>query len=203
VIVALLRRSLSVVSRGMLRIGLCGALCLAGCGQTSSSRSSGALAPTAPDGGTPAVRSGGSSQGVTQSRKDIMLPGTQAQQTQPTITPRRGGAITVFTLHLTSRVELGRHGSRMALYRITLAGPPAPGCIPEATPIVRSGSIGQRLEVVLHPPSTWWCPGDYSATITLEQGPNCRASQRCPEFRSESLVVGRVTWSVAKTPKPV
>lgn len=197
-----LGRSLSVVTSRMLLIGLCAALLLSGCGQTSSSRSSAASVPAAPGGQASAVRSGGTTQRVSQSRKGITPAATEAQQTHPTITPRRGGAITVFMLHLTSRVPLGRHGSRMALYRITLTGPPAAGCIPENTPIVRSGLIGQRLQVVLHPPAALWCPGDYSATVTLEQAPYCPTSQRCPKFRSERLVVGRVTWSVGKTPKP-
>jgi hypothetical protein len=200
-----LERSPSIVTRWISLLGLCAALGLSGCGQATSSsgaNSASATGDTAP--------SGDSATNITQTEPSQTMPpeqtsraGLPQEQTHPTIAPRRGGGLTVFTLQLTSRAQLGTHGVLMITYDVEIAGPRAAECAVKSPPSIQRGSIGERIRVVLRPGPAGWCPGEYRAAVMLERGPHCQRSQRFPAFRSERIEAGRVAWHVSKTPKPV
>lgn len=194
-------RSVSIVSRWIPVLGLCAAVGLSACGHAADSRPTASATVT-----TPSQGSGTSTQytppAATPSGASIpTAPGQE--QTHPRIIPRRGGGLTVFTLELTSRAQLGLHGVLSISYQVEIAGPRALECAVANPPGIRRGSVGERIRLLLRPGPAGWCPGGYSATVMIERGPHCRGSQRCPEIRSERLAVGRVAWRVAKTPKPV
>jgi hypothetical protein len=213
VIVGLLRRSVGVVSRWIGRIALCGLVGLAGCGQRSSAGVGGAdTAATASAASTIAETSttGTVTGTVTSTGMGTTTTGTvgsgggirPAQQTDPVITPIRGGPQTVFVVHLTSRTRLGVHGVVSAVYRVTARGPVKQRCEREATWMVDRGAVGQRLAGVWHPEAAGWCIGTWRGQVLLEVGPHCARgpttsqARACPEFASRLIEVGRFEWRV-------
>jgi hypothetical protein len=181
---------------------LCAVLVLSACGRSSSAAS--VVTSSTGAGATSAAGTGTAKpsdpQTTTTGSVRALPGGTPAEQTQPQITPRRGGPRTVFTVRLTSRAGLGAHGPLAGEYRVRSVGPPKPGCDREATSTIRRGAPGRRLTVVLRPGPGGWCRGDWLGVVLLERGPSCpggpAAKPRCPEFASQLLEVGRFRWRI-------
>ncbi len=196
------------MSRLISTVALSAALGLSACGQASTTHSSSPGASTDPSAGVRSSASGatstpnGRSVGRgTRSGPSYVSVGVQA--TQPTISPPVGGPLTVFTLKLTSHAQLGSRSVAMTTYDIAIVGPRVAACGTGTAARIDHGTIGERISVRLRSGSAGWCAGRYRATVFLQQGPQCRRSQRCPEFRTSRSEVGSVTWTVAKTPRPV
>lgn len=181
----------------------CAGLGASGCGQRSS-------AARAPSAGITAVSGNGSVQSAGSLPADpgsvrSLIQGTSAQMTRPTITPRQGGPSTVFVLRLTSRSRLGVRGVLNTEYRVSSAGPSAPGCVGAVARTIHRGEPGQRLRIVLGPAAVGWCRGKYRGMIDLLEGPYCRhgaggakgiLSRPCPVFAIRLLEVGQFRWRV-------
>ena len=204
------------MSRWMGLVALCGVVWLAGCGQRSSAGASGAGTVTAVSGAstTALTATTGTVIGtVTSNRVGSTTTGTvgpggrvtPAQQTEPAITPTRGGRQTVFVVHLTSRTRLGAHGIVSAVYRVSATGPAKQGCDREATSMLDHGVAGQHLAVMWRPALPGWCPGVWRGMVLLALGPNCPGGPGhgqkpvCPKFASRLTEVGRFEWRVSMT----
>lgn len=203
-----LRRSLRMVSRWIAVGGLCVVLGLSACGRQVSSGASGASAVSGRSGVVTAATTVTAT--VTTSDPQTMTTGTvralggalAGVQTDPRITPPRGGPRTVFLVRLTSRTRLGAHGALSAVYRVDAAGPLKSGCDRGATSTIARGAAGHRVTVVLGPGPRGWCPGDWRGLVFLQQGPRCSGGStasgpRCPEFASRQIEVGRFRWQVS------
>jgi hypothetical protein len=131
--------------------------------------------------------------------------GTAAEQTHPSVLPRRGHPHTRFTAGLTLAVSPGHSGVLSTDYRLQVSVKRRHGnarCSPPPPPILDAGSAGQRVHLALTAPESGWCVGRYTLTVLLQRGPYCPAPTPgqppppCPEFATQDLDVGHAGFLV-------
>jgi hypothetical protein len=131
--------------------------------------------------------------------------GTAAEQTHPSVLPRRGHRHTRFTAALTLADAPGHSGVLAIDYRLQLSllRRHAFGrCSPPPPPILDTGSAGQRVHIRLIAPAAGWCVGRYALTVLLQRGPYCPAPTPgqqpppCPEFATQERDVGHAGFVV-------
>lgn len=187
----------------MLRSITAGSVCVmigfSGCGQSSSGAATTRAGGRAVSVGT---ANGSDPRATVPGGAGSPATGLSAGGTRPEAEPGRGGRQTTFVVRLTVRAQLGARGVLSAEYRVSAAGPSAPGCVAMAARTLNHGRVGERVTVAFAPPQVGWCAGAYRGVIYLERGPHCTKrpgsaqSPVCPEFASQLVEVGRFGWQV-------
>jgi hypothetical protein len=137
--------------------------------------------------------------------------GTAAEQTHPVVLPASGGVRTRFTVRFTLADAPGHTGVFASDYRLQVTVPAkarASRCSPQPPANVDAGTAGAVLRIPLTAPAGGWCVGRYRLTVFLQRGPYCPAPTAgqppppCPEFATQELDVGEISFRVSRPPPP-
>src|SRR3954451_16378371 len=87
--------------------------------------------------------------------------GSEAEQTHPRVTPKRGHRHTDFSVRFTLASSPGQHGVSKTDYRIQVTAPKSArsACTPPQPAAVTDGTQGDRVKVALPQPDRGWCRG--------------------------------------------
>jgi hypothetical protein len=140
---------------------------------------------------------------VAQAPAFLGPPAPAAQRTHPSVTPRRGGHRTVFTVTFTARDATGTHDGSTWAYLVDAvrSGSTAQTtCTPAVTRSGGTAVAGQHVHVRLVAPRPW-CSGHYRATVLLNRQIACGQSPStvpvaCPAIAFAPLDTGHATFVV-------
>lgn len=131
--------------------------------------------------------------------RPVRVSAPPSEQTHPSVRPATGGPGTKFVLRLTVRDALGVHGVVQTDYRVSASGRGRGCSVGFARSPLLSGQPGQRVSI---PMGTFPCVARYRGVVVMDRGPYCprpaagQPPRPCPEFASQSLVVGRFSFRV-------
>jgi hypothetical protein len=177
-------------------IALACAMALAGCAQSSNSRSTGAGGATAPTASTTTTPTTPTTPTTTTSTTPSP-PSTGSGAL--TASPTTGSPRSVINFSFVPPAATGVQGHDEVSAALSVVGPQKAGCIGAHHEPLSSLPLAQRATVSVGPAQLGgdWCPGTYTARVEIVARPKCAPGMMCPQFIRMVATLGPATFRIA------